>query len=216
MARLLAATAVLAVSAAVPAVTAAQTRPPPPDLQVIAAPNPVKFGEAVTISGQLNLKPSAGMTIELREDSFPFDAFTTVATAVTDTLGGYSFTRNPRLSTRFQTLQGDTTSRTTTVGVRPLISLRVSNSGPEAGGRVSFSGQVCPEQVGASLAIQRRTAPERWHTVRRATLADLPGTPCSTYTRRVRVRHDGVYRTFLAGGADYADGSSSKHRIDVH
>jgi hypothetical protein len=218
MARFLAATAVLVAFAAVSAATTAAQPPPPPppDLQVIAAPNPVKFGEAVTISGQLNLMPVAGMTIELREDPFPFDTSTTVATAVTDVGGAYLFSRNPTVNTRYQTRQGATMSRTTTVGVRPVISLRVSNRRPAAARRVSFSGRVCPEQAGDSLAIQRRTAPKRWRTVRRATLADLAGRPCSTYTRRVRVRHDGVYRTFLAADADYAAGSSRKRRIDVH
>jgi hypothetical protein len=175
----------------------------------------VKFRESVTISGQLTRLPGSGITIELREDPFPFDDFATVVTAVTDFGSGYSSTRTPTVNTRYQTRQGATTSRITTVAVRPAISLRVSNRRLATGRSVRFSGRVCPEHVGASLAIQRRTAPKRWRTVRRTTLADLPGSPCSSYTRRLRIRHSGVYRTFLAAHADHADGSSRKRRIDV-
>jgi hypothetical protein len=215
MARFIAAAALLLASAAAPAVTAAQTRPPPFDLRMIAAPNPVEFGKAVTISGQLFLSPSADVTIELREDPFPFDDFTTVATVDTDMGGGYVFTRTPTVNTRYQTRQGETTSRTQTLRVRPAISLRVSDRTPTAGRRVSFSGRVCPERGGASVAIQRRTAPDRWRTVQRTMLAGLSGSSCSTYTGRVQVRRDGVFRTFLAAGEDYAAGGSRRRSIDV-
>jgi hypothetical protein len=216
MTRCFAAAAVLVACAAVPAVAAAQPPPPhPPDLRITATPNPVKFGEDVRIFGELTRRPGPGITIELREDPFPFDDFATVATAVTDTGSGYSFTRTPTVNARYQTREGTTTSRITTVRVRPAISLRVSNRRRAAGRSVRFSGRVCPEHVGASVAIQRRTAPKRWRTVRRTMLAGPPGSPCSTYTRRLRVRRSGVYRTFLAAHADHADGSSRKLRIDV-
>ena len=215
MTRFLAAIAVLVVCAAVPAVAGAQAPPNPPDLRITATPNPVKFGEDVRIFGELTRRPGSGITIELNEDPFPFDAFATVATAVTDVGSGYSFTRTPTVNARYQTRQGATTSRIATALVRPSISLRVSSRRLATGRSVTFSGRVCPEHVGASLAIQRRTAPKRWRTVRRTTLADLPGSRCSSYARRLRVRRSGVYRTFLGAHADHADGSSRKRRIDV-
>jgi hypothetical protein len=67
------------------------------------------------------------------------------------------------------------------------------------GPTVRFWGRVCPEHVGASLAIQRRTAPKRWRTVRRTTLADLPGSRCSSYARRLRVRRSGARRSCVFG-----------------
>ena len=174
MTRFLAAIAVLVVCAAVPAVAGAQPPPNPPDLRITTTPNPVKFGEDVRIFGELTRRPGSGITIELSEDPFPFDAFATVATALTDVGSGYSFTRTPTVNTRYQTRQGATTSRIATALVRPSISLRVSSRRLATGRSVRFSGRVCPEHVGASLAIQRRMAPKRWRTVRRTTLAAFP------------------------------------------
>ena len=173
MTRFLAAIAVLVACAAVPAVAGAQPPPNPPDLRITTTPNPVKFGEDVRIFGELTRRPGSGITIELSEDPFPFDAFATVATALTDIGSGYSFTRTPTVNTRYQTRQGATTSRIATALVRPSISLRVSSRRLATGRSVRFSGRVCPEHLGASLAIQRRTAPKRW----RSSLRHTPTTP---------------------------------------
>jgi hypothetical protein len=157
----------------------------------------------------------SGITIELSEDPFPFDDFATVATAVTDVGSGYSFTRTPTVNTRYQTRQGATTSRITTVGVRPSISLRVSSRRLATGRSVTFSGRVLP---GARRRLARDPAPHSAEALAYSpanALADLPGSRCSSYARRLRVRRSGVYRTFLAAHADHADGSSRKHRIDV-
>ena len=89
MTRFLAAIAVLVVCAAVPAAAGAQPPPNPPDLRITTTPNPVKFGEDVRIFGELTRRPGSGIAIELSEDPFPFDAFATVATALTDAGSGY-------------------------------------------------------------------------------------------------------------------------------
>jgi hypothetical protein len=91
----------------------------------------------------------------------------------------------------------------------------LSDRTPAAGKRVRFSGRVCPQHDGVSLALQRRTAPKQWRTVARVVTADA-GDECSTYSRRRRVRRDGVYRTFFSADADHAAGSSRARRIDVH
>jgi hypothetical protein len=139
-----------------------------------------------------------------------------VGNATTDVNGDYAFTRTPTVNTRYQVRQGGEESEVVTVSVRPAISLRVGDRTPAAGRRVRFSGRVCPEHDGAALAIQRRRAPKIWRTVRRVALADDPGTTCSTYSRRVRVRRDGAYRASLAADADHAAGTSRPRRIDVH
>jgi hypothetical protein len=215
MGRVIATAAVLGALAAVPAVEAVQPPTQPGNLSISAAPNPVKFGRSVTISGKLSGPKSSGRTVQLREDPFPFDNLTSVATVDTTAQGDYSFTRTPTVNTRYQTRQGGNESQIVTVTVSPAISLRLSDRTPAAGRRVRFRGRVCPEHDGGSLAIQRRTGPRRWRTVRRTTLADLPGTACSSYSRRVRVRRDGVYRTFLAAHADHAAGHTRGRRIDV-
>jgi hypothetical protein len=216
MSRVLATAAALVACAAVPAVGAEKPPKQPGSLSISAAPNPVKFGRGVTISGKLSGPNSSTKTIQLREDPFAFDDFTNVATVVTNAQGDYSFTRSPAVNTRYQTRQGGNESEIVTVAVSPAISFRLSDRTPAAGRPVRFSGRLCPEHDGGSLAIQRRRAPKRWRTVRRTTLADLPGSPCSGYSRRVRVRRDGVYRTFFGADADHAGGGSRARRIDVH
>jgi hypothetical protein len=216
MKRLVVVTLLVGLSAVVPGVDAARQSAQPGNLSIAAAPNPVKFGKSVTISGKLTGPKSADKTVQLREDPFPFDDFANVATVAANAQGDYTFTRTPAVNTRYQTRQGGNESEILTVTVRPAISLRVSDRTPAAGRRVRFSGQLCPEHDGGSLAIQRRGAQKRWRTVRRATLADLPGSTCSSFTRGVRVRRDGAYRASFAADADHADGSSRVRRIDVH
>jgi hypothetical protein len=205
---------VLAALALPPAVAPAQQQPG--NLTISASAEIVKFGRSVTLSGKLSGPKGDGKNVTLREDLFPFDAFDEVGTATTDANGDYAFTRTPSVNTRYQARQGGEESEVVTVSVRPAISLRVGDRTPPAGRRVRFSGRVCPEHDGAVLAIQRRRAPGQWRTVRRTTLADVPGTACSKYSRRVRVRKDGAYRAFLAADADHAAGTSRPRRIDVH
>jgi hypothetical protein len=222
MKRFLVAATALVTCVAVSAATAQQPggkppgKPPkePAKLSLSAAPSPVKFGRSVTLSGKLNGPKADGRTVSLREDPFPFDNLTNVATASTDAQGDYAFVQSPTANTRYQARQGGTESEIVTVLVSPRISLRLSDRTPAAGKRVRFAGKVCPEHDGGTLEIQRRTAPKRWRTVARVTLADAGN--CSSYARRQRVRRDGVFRSFFAADNDHAAGSSRARRIDVH
>jgi hypothetical protein len=219
MKRALAIATVLVLSVAVPAAVTAQKPPKQPkqagQLSLSGAPNPVKFGKSVTISGKLTGPGKANKDVTLSEDPFPVDDLTRVGTATVDDQGNYSFVRSPTVNTRYQTRQGGLESEILTVSVSPRVSLRVGDRTPAAGKRVPFSGRVCPQHDGASLAIQRRRAPKRWRTVAQVVAADA-GDECSTYSRRRRVRRDGVYRTFFSGDADHAAASSRARRIDVH
>jgi len=217
MKRVLSAATVLVLCVVVPAAVTAQKpqSKQPGSLSLSAAPNPVKFGASVTTSGKLTGPNKPGKEVTLSEDPFPFDDLTNVGTAIVDTQGDYSFVRTPTVSTRYQVRQGGLDSEIVTVSVSPRISLRVSDRTPAAGKRVRFSGRVCPQHDGASLAIQRRTARKQWRTVASVVTADA-GDECSTYSRRRRVRRDSVYRTFLSADADHAAGNSRARRIDVH
>jgi hypothetical protein len=215
---ILLATTVLVVLGAV-AGASAQKPPKPPkqphQLSLSATPNPVKFGRSVTLAGKLTGPSKTSKTVSLREDPFPFDHFTTVATASSDAEGDVSFQRSPTVNTNYQARQGGVESETVTVSVSPRVSLRVRDRTPAAGKRVRFSGRICPQHDGVSLEIQRRVAPKQWRTVRRVTTTDA-GEECSTYARRLRVRRDRVFRTFFAGDQDHAAAASRRRRIDVH
>jgi hypothetical protein len=225
MNRILTAAAVLAALASVPAATAHK----PPDkpkkqpaqpgkqawsLSLTAAPNAVRFGQSVTISGALTGPNPTERTITLREDPFPFDDLPDVGTVDTDAAGNYSFVRSPTANTRYQTRRGGAESEIVTVAVKPTVTLRFGDRTPAAGKRVRLRGKVCPEHDGVALQIQRRKAPKQWRTVAQVTMADA-GT-CSTYARRLRVRRDGAFRTVFAGDSDHAAARSRVRRIDVH
>jgi hypothetical protein len=218
--RALSAATALVACVAVPAGAAAQKPPQKPPkqpgkLSLRATPNPVKFGKSVTIAGKLTGPGNAEKAVTLSEDPFVFGDWTSVGTATVDAQGDYSFVRSPTVNTRYQARQGGLESEIVTVSVSPRVSLRLSDRTPAAGKRVRFSGRVCPQHDGVSLALQRRTAPKQWRTVARVVTADA-GDECSTYSRRRRVRRDGVYRTFFSADADHAAGSSRARRIDVH
>jgi hypothetical protein len=222
MKRVLAIATLLVVGGAVSAATAEQPsnkgskKPPkePANLSLSAAPNPVKFGRSLSLSGKLSGPNADGRTVTLREDPFPFDALVNVDSTSSDAQGNYGFVRSPAANTRYQARQGGVESEIVTVAVTPRVSLRLSDRTPAAGKRVRFSGRLCPEHDGGSLEIQRRTAPKQWRTVARATLVDAGS--CSSYARRRRVRRDGVFRTFFAAHDDHAAGGSRARRIDVH
>jgi hypothetical protein len=226
MNRILIAATVLAACASVPAATAHKPPDKPPKkptdtpgkqagaLSLTVAPNLVKFGRSVTLSGSLTRPNPAGRTITLREDPFPFDDLSNVGTVDTDAQGNYSFVRSPTANTRYQTRQGGTESEIVTVAVKPRVTLRFGDRTPAAGRRVRLRGKVCPEHDGGTLQIQRRKAPKQWRTVAQVTMADA-GT-CSSYAHRLRVRRDGAFRTLFAADSDHAAGRSRVRRINVH
>jgi hypothetical protein len=215
------ATTVLVVLATVAGASAQKPpkQPKPPkqahQLSLSATPNPVKFGRSVTLAGKLTGPSGTSKTVSLREDPFPFDHFTTVATASSDAEGDVSFQRSPTVNTNYQARQGGVESETVTVSVSPRVTLRVGDRTPRAGKRVRFSGRICPQHDGVALELQRRVAPKQWRTVRRVTTTDA-GEECSTYGRRLRVRRDRTFRTFFAGDQDHAASASRRRRIDVH
>jgi len=182
-------------------------------LSIAAKPNPIVFGGATVLSGRLAGTGNAGRTVTLREDPFPFgDGDKAVATAVTNTLGDYSFTRRPPLNTIFRTAVGNTRSPNVLVNVRIRMSLRVSDSTPRVGQRVRFKGRACPTHNGLVVAIQRRSSTGRYRTVRRTTLK--PATTCSAYSRTFRIYRDGRYRV-TADDADHARGYSRSRVLDT-
>ncbi len=65
------------------------------------------------------------------------------------------------------------------------------------------------------VRIQRRSPSGRFVTVARTRLRDA-GTVRSTYSRRVRVYRDGVYRVRVTGDGDHINGVSRLKTIDVH
>ena len=216
----LALSAAVAALGAVPLAAHAAKPPKPPksapgNLTLAAAPNPVKFGRSVTLSGKLTGANNSGKPVGLFADPFPYNSFTKVTTATTSATGDYSTTQKPSVNTRYKASQGGNQSAIITVLVRPAVSLRLSDYTPKRGQRVRFSGRVCPQHDGSSVSIQRRYS-RGYRTIRKTTLRDIPGSACSRYRKTVRVSRDGRFRTVIGSHADHAKGISRSRVARVH
>lgn len=184
------------------------------NLTLSAAPGTVVAGRTVTLSGKLTGPNNAARQITLRSDPFPFDNFDNTATATTDANGDFSLAQKPTLNTRYQARSGNEESAIVNVLVRPAVGLRLGDSTPRRGQRVTFAGRVCPEHDGSRVAIQRRFR-TGFRTIARARLRDVPGSTCSRYSRALRILRDGTYRAVLRGHADHATGVSRRRRANV-
>ena len=145
---------VMAVTSAlvlVAALAAEAKKPPggngPSSVTITAAPNPILYGHSVAISGKLTAKTVAGVSVTLKAATSPYKSFVSVATATTDSLGGYHFAPSPKLNTEYLVMaksKPSATSTTPLVQVRTRVSLHVSTTTPPVGARVKFSGTVTP------------------------------------------------------------------------
>jgi hypothetical protein len=198
--------------------TAAATHQPnhggPGNLTIDATPTTVKFGRSVTLSGKLTGANNEARPVTIEHDPFPVDTFTEAGVTTTNATGDWTFAHTPTVNTRYRARSGGNESQIETVFVRPAISLRLSDRTPRPGQRVRFFGRLCPEHDGVRVALQRRFG-TAWRTLRRPTLKDIAGSTCSSYSKRLRVRRDGVYRTRFLGDADHVAGNSRARRANV-
>jgi hypothetical protein len=186
---------------------------------IAATPQVVTFGKPVAIAGQVVGRP--GTKVELEQTPFPFtDPFKNVAQGTTDAAANYSFQVSPTLNTRYHVLAKSppATSADVTVLVRTKVGLRLGDRTPRRGARVRFSGSVLPAHDGKAVRIQRRTS-AGWKTIATPLLraaTPLAGVARSKYSKRIRIRRSGVYRTVMPADGDHARGKSRKRRATVH
>lgn len=94
------------------------------------------------------------------------------------------------------------------------VTLRVDDSRPRRGQRVRFFGSVRPAHDGRTVRLQRRGSGGRYRTVARVRLRDA-GDARSTYSRRLRVYRDGIYRARVPADGDHLTGTSRRRRVVV-
>jgi hypothetical protein len=216
----------LALVLAVAPVTLAQQpdkKPPKPPgsttVTMDAKPAIVVFSDATTLSGRLS-ENKAGVTVRLEQDTTsPYgDSFAAAGpTAMTANSGMYSLTVKPLVNTQYRVVaqaSPPVTSAAKLVRVRMRVGLNVSDPTPARGSLVRFSGSVSPAHDGRTVYIQKRSSTGRFATVSRTTLRDA-GTAKSTYSRRVRVSRDGVYRVKILGDGDHINGFSRLRTLTV-
>ena len=222
----LAAATALAMTA--PLVATADHKPghpakPPPgtgNLSIAAAPNPVLFGRAVTISGRLRGGDNAGKTIVLQHDPYPYATEYNprpVETTTTNADGDYTFTVTPEVNTNYRTVarvDPEARSDNQTVGVKMRITRTVSDATPRRGQVVTFTGTVKPAHDGRTVYIQRRRSDGTWRTVATDRLDAAPG-DVSTYERDLRINRDGTFRVKVNTHADHIGNKTRRIRLDV-
>jgi hypothetical protein len=187
-------------------------------LSLRAKPDPVVFGKSTRLSGKLTGKNNNSRSVAVQQDPYPYDHFANAGSATTDAQGDYALSTHPARNTRYRAKVGSTTSSIVIERVRIRTSLRLSDSTPAAGHRVRFFGRACPQHDGATVRIQRFSRTKhRWVTKRRTVLRDIPGSTCSKYSKRLRVFHDGTFRTVVVSNDKaYANGISRRRHINAH
>ena len=207
----------------VPVAVATAAKPPQNQLKLTSSAAIITFGQGDTLSGQLTGPHNTGVKVQLQEQPAPFTtAFKNVAGAevTTDNAGKVTFpVQHPTVSTHYRAVANASprvTSPTLTLPVRYKVTLRLSDYTPKKGQRVRFSGSCAPANNGAIAFIQRRTATGGWRTVSRAVLKAAATGNLSTYSKRIRLRSSGVFRTRVLHTSTNATGTSRAKRERVH
>ncbi len=213
----LSALAIAAVAAWLATATAAAAPPTPHELTIAANSPRIVFGQKVTLTGKLTGADSAGETVTLEEDPFPFGDFKTSVSTLTAADGTYRFERTPSLNVKYRAQaksKAPATSPEVTVLVAPRIAFTVSDRTPRPGQRVRFSGTVAPAHDGSRVSIQRRSSSGRFKTIAHATLTDA-GDAVSNWKRSLTINTSGVFRVVLPLHDDHATGKSRRIALTV-
>jgi hypothetical protein len=192
----------------------------PPTTTLSFTPNPAVFTHPFTVSGQLVGSGAGHAPVVLLGRPFPFTAsFAQVGNAVISNPDGtYSFAiTSASITTQFQVKANTNprfTSAVATLRVASLISLHV-RSHVRRGHLLRFSGTVLPAQDGLIVKIQKRDRAGNFHTVAHTRLRHANAFK-STYSRRLRIKRRGTYRTeVVSAGAAVYPGFSPARRIRV-
>jgi hypothetical protein len=195
----------------------AQSAPPKNSaVRLTASAATVTFSAPVTLEGTVK-GAKAGVMVTLERRAATDAAFVPAGTATTNDKGRFSFIDRPRVNMVYRasvTTNPAATSPEATTAVAPLVGLKVGDSTPRKGQRVRFRGTVRPQHDGRRVAIQRRRADGTWITVRTPLLRDA-GSTYSRYSKRIRIRRSGTYRTVIGAHADHAEGVSRERTLTL-
>jgi hypothetical protein len=172
----------------------------PLSLQIAGVPNPVPFGEPFLVEGTLSGSGAANHAITLQANPFPYTGgFKAVGNPeLTNAMGGFSFPvvgLNENAQLRVVTVGKPEVSSSVVlenVAVRVTFHARRTHHR----GRWHLYGTVSPAEPGALVGFQLLVAGGR--TVNVGGTVIKPGsTTVSSFSRRVRLRHHGVYRALV-------------------
>jgi len=214
--RLIIAASVLTVAVvlAIASEGSAQKPPKPGATSLKASAQQVTFSQPIALSGKVK-GAKQGVTVTIERRAVNSTTYGPAGTATTDANGDFSFADRPAKSSVYKAPAGTAASPEVAVAVAPLVGLKVGDSTPRKGQRVRFKGTVRPQHDGTRVAIQRKRADGSWVTVRSPRLRDA-GSSYSRYSKRIRIRRSGTYRTVIGAHADHAEGVSRERTLTVH
>ena len=208
--------AAVAAATLVFAATGEAQKPKAGPVTLKASADTITFASPTTLTGSVQGE-KGGVVVSLERRATTSAAFVPAGTAITDAKGDFSFTERPGENTVYRVTAATAppaTSPELTISVAPRVGLRVGDSTPRKGQRVRFRGTVRPPHDGRRVAIQRRRADGGWRTVARPRLRDA-GSVYSRYSKRLRIRRTGTYRTVIGAHADHVRGTSRERTLTV-
>jgi hypothetical protein len=195
-------------------VTSKRTTPKLPlSLTATITPNPVVFGNAVSVQGTLSGTGNISHSVALQMNPFPYlGGFVyTGGSELTNSAGGFSFTLPDMIkNTQLRVLAAGTPPVTSPV-VTEFVAVRVVAHvrHTRRHGFARIFGTVSPSVAGARVAFQRLLPGRRPVTVGGTVVTNGTGA-VSRFSRVVRIRHAGLYRVFVevTDGANVSNSSS--------
>jgi hypothetical protein len=221
VARVVAASAGVAVLVAALASGAAaqRKRPPVRRVGIQVQPQAIVVGQAATVSGRLQGTAPGGKSLILLSAVFPFQAFTPGPQTNSDRQARYHYRVSPRVNTRYQVVsrtQPPVASGIVALTVAQRVDVNVSDSTPRKRHNVYFSGSVTPANPGATVYIQRQSVnTKRFRTVSRTVLVDA-GPDHSDFRKKVRITRSAIYAVRVRGTFFNAQGFSPPLPLRVH
>jgi hypothetical protein len=192
-----------------------------PTTTPVFTPNPVPYGNPVTVTGQIVGSGANGAEVTLFGRAFPFtDPFTQFGnTVVADANGNYLFVLSSALSTAQFEVRAKTnppfTSSIQTLQVASKISLAVGNK-VRKGHKLRFHGIVAPGQDGIVVQILKRKRDGTFGVFTSTTLKHRTDGR-SSYSVRKKLYRRGIFRAVVqsAGGAVIPGTSPRDHSVRV-
>jgi plastocyanin len=184
----------------------------PPQISLVASAPVVKYGAAVTLSGEVSNK-KAGQTVTLVQLPFGQTTKQVIATLQTGASGGFSYSVTPQVNTTYQAQWPGKSESSVTVQVQPAIKLPfVSKSG-----FFHFYVIAGTSFAGKTVFLQRYTLAKTWVNIRALTLGQKSGRLMSVrFVRSLVPRGRWSVRVFMPAtemGGGYLDSWSGTQPI---
>jgi hypothetical protein len=199
------------------AIVQAQGPPNKSDVTLTGPTSAVVYKTPTAFSGRIKGE-KAGVSVVLQRRNSQTAPYTDLATVTTTGNGDFSFAGvEPRRNAFYRALARTTPEQTSDdlfVAVAPIVKLKAKSTTVATNERARFRGKVRPRHNRRKVQIQRQEA-AGFVTVATARLRRVRGKNVSRFRKRVTIPATGVYRAFLPGHADHAEGGSNTVTISA-